>query len=105
MPPQPDSKFPDGDVEQKDDKHSTLLRSRLTAKWDIKDCKIEPFASVELFTRTDEWCGHDKLRYRLGAEYKIDKDNDISIYYMYQDNHSSSNPAGHAIGIGYTFEL
>lgn len=105
LPPVPDSKFPDGNVEKKDNKHNTTLRSRLTAKWDIKNCKIEPFASVELFSRTDEWRGHDKIRYRIGAEYKIDKDNDISIYYMFQDNHSSSKPAGHAIGIGYTFEL
>lgn len=93
------------EAELKDSKHSTLLRSRLTMKWDIKDCKIEPFASVELFTRTDEWCGHDKLRYRVGAEYKIDKKNDISVYYLYQDNHSSSNPAEHVIGVGYSFEL
>jgi hypothetical protein len=93
------------EAELKDSKHSTLIRSRLTAKWDIKNCKVEPFVSVELFTRTDEWCGHDKLRYRIGAEYKIDKKNDISLYYMYQDNHTSSSPAGHAIGVGYSFEL
>lgn len=104
-PVAPDDDASKSEAELKDSKHSTLIRSRLTVKWDIKDCKLEPFASVELFTRTDEWCGHDKLRYRLGAEYKIDKKNDISIYYMYQDNHSSSSPAGHAIGIGYSFEL
>lgn len=103
--PQPAENFPDSDPELKDSKRSTILRSRLTAKWDIRKCKIAPFASVELFTRTDEWCGHDKLRYRLGADYKIDKKNDVTIYYMYQDNHSSDSPAGHAIGVGYSFEF
>ena len=104
-PVAPDDDASKSDAELKDSKHSTVLRSRLSVKWDIKDCKIEPFASVELFTRTDEWCGHDKLRYRIGAEYKIDKKNDFSFYYQYQDNRSSSSPAGHAIGIGYSFEL
>lgn len=93
------------EAELKDGKHNTMIRSRLTAEWDIKKCKFEPFASVELFTRTDEWCGHDKLRYRIGTDYKIDKDNKVSLYYMYQDNHTSSSPAGHAIGVGYSFDL
>lgn len=91
--------------EHKEHKKSTTLRSRITAKWDIKNCKIEPFASVELFTRVDYWKGHDKLRYRIGASYKINKDNDVQLYYQFQDNHSSKSPAGHAIGIGYSIEL
>lgn len=96
---------PNSDSELKEDKHNTVIRSRLTAKWDIKKCKIEPFASIELFTRADEWRGHDKLRYRIGANYKIDKDNELSLFYMYQDNHSSKNPPLHAVGIGYSFDL
>lgn len=96
---------PNSDAELKDDKHNTVLRSRLTAKWDIKKCKIEPFASIELFTRTDEWRTHDKIRYRIGASYKIDKDNELSLYYLFQDNHSSKSPALHAIGVGYSFDL
>ncbi len=95
----------ESNVELKDAKHTTTIRSRLTAKWDIKKCKLAPFASIELFTRVDEWTGHDKLRYRLGADYKIDKDNEISLYYMFQDNHSSKSPAGHAVCVGYSFDL
>lgn len=102
---EPEEDSPNGGSELKNAKRSTTLRSRLTAKWDIKKCKITPFASVELFTRTDDWKGHDKLRYRLGADYKIDKDNELSLYYMYQDNHASSSPAGHAVCVGYSFDL
>lgn len=104
-PPVASKEFPNGGSEIKDRKHDTVLRSRLMAKWDLKKCKFEPFASVELFSRTDRWKGHDKLRYRIGTEYKIDKDNDIQVYYQFQDNHSSDNPAGHAIGVGYSFEF
>ena len=61
--------------EFKEATHNTTLRSRLSAKWDISNCKITPFASVELYTRLDEWKGCDKLRYRAGASYKINKKN------------------------------
>ena len=93
------------EVEQKDAKRNTTLRSRLTVKWDIKKCPIKPFVSAELFTRADEWRFHDKIRYRAGANYKIDKDNSVSLYYLYQDANDDDEPAGHAIGIGYSFDL
>ena len=91
--------------EFKEAKENTTLRSRLSAKWDIRDCKITPFASVELYTRLDEWKGCDKLRYRAGASYKINKDNEISLFYLYQDANDDDEPKGHAVGIGYSIDL
>ena len=93
------------EVEQKDPKRNTTLRTRLTVKWDIRKCPVEPFVSAELYTRADEWRFHDKIRYRAGANYKIDKDNSVSLYYLYQDANDDDEPAGHAIGIGYSFDL
>ena len=89
----------------KEAKHNTTLRSRLTAKWDIENCKITPFASVELYTRLDEWKGFDRLRYRLGADYKIDKKNKVSLYYLFQHDNNEEKTKGHAIGIGYSLDL
>ena len=91
--------------ELKDAKHNVTLRSRLTAKWDIANCKITPFASVELYTRLDDWKGFDKLRYRLGASYKIDKDNEITLYYLFQHENDIDKPRTHAIGLGYSIDL
>ena len=91
--------------EFKEAKHNTTLRSRLSAKWDISNCKITPFASVELYTRLDEWKGCDKLRYRAGASYKINKKNEISLFYLYQDANDDDEPKGHAVGIGYSLDL
>ena len=93
------------EVEQKDAKRNTTLRSRLTIKWDIRKCPIEPFVSAELFTRTDEWRFHDKIRYRAGANYKIDKDNSVSLFYIFQNANDDDEPAGHAIGASYSFDL
>lgn len=91
--------------ELKNAKENTTLRSRLSAKWDIRNCKVTPFASVELYTRFDEWKGCDKMRYRIGASYKINKDNEISLFYLYQDANDDDEPKGHAIGIGYSIDL
>lgn len=91
--------------EFKESKENTTLRSRLTAKWDIPKCKINPFASIELYTRLDQWKGNDKLRYRIGASYKIDKDNSISLFYLYQDTNDNDEPKGHAIGFEYSIDL
>ena len=89
--------------ETKEAKHNLTLRSRLNVKYDIRNCKINPFASVELYTRLDEWKGYDKLRYRLGASYKINKDNSISLYYLFEDVNGGAN--GHAIGLEYSIDL
>ena len=91
--------------EFKDAKDNLSLRSRLTVKYDIPNCKINPFASVELYTRLDEWKGCDKVRYRIGGSYKINKKNSISLYYLYQDVNDIDEPDGHAIGVEYSIDL
>ncbi|MBE6303309.1 MAG: DUF2490 domain-containing protein [Bacteroidales bacterium] len=95
----------DTDAEYKGSKNNTTLRSRLTVKWDIRKCPIKPFVSAELFTRVDEWRFHDKIRYRAGVDYKIDKDNSVSLFYIYQNANDDDEPAGHAIGASYSFDL
>ena len=95
--------FEETALEEKDAKHNLTLRSRVNVKYDIPNCKINPFASVELYTRLDEWKGYDKLRYRLGASYKINKDNSISLYYLFEDVNGGAN--GHAIGLEYSIDL
>ncbi len=89
--------------EFKEAKHNLTLRSRVNVKYDIPNCKVNPFASVELYTRLDEWKGYDKFRYRLGASYKINKDNSISLYYLFEDVNGEAN--GHAIGFEYSIDL
>ena len=91
------------DPEFKETKYNLTLRSRVNVKYDIPNCKVNPFASIELYTRLDEWKGYDKLRYRLGASYKINKDNSISLYYLFEDVNGEAN--GHAIGFEYSIDL
>ena len=60
---------------------------------------------MELYTRLDEWRGCDKVRYRIGGSYKINKKNSISLYYLYQDVNDIDEPDGHAIGVEYSIDL
>lgn len=92
------------EYEFKDTKENLSLRSRISIKYDIPNCKINPFASAELYTRLDKWQAFDKARYRAGATYKINKKNSISLYYLYQDVNGNA-PDGHAIGFEYSIDL
>lgn len=90
--------------EFKEAKENLSLRSRLSIKYDIPNCKVNPFASAELYTRLDKWQIFDKARYRAGASYKINKKNSVSLYYLYQDV-NGNDPDGHAIGLEYSIDL
>ena len=90
--------------ELKEAKDNLALRSRLSIKYDIPNCKVNPFISAELYTRLDKWQTFDKARYRAGATYKINKKNSISLYYLYQDV-SGNDPNGHAVGFEYSIDL
>ena len=90
--------------EFKEAKENLSLRSRFSVKYDIPNCKINPFASAELYTRLDKWQLFDKARYRAGAAYKINKKNTISLYYLYQDVNGNA-PNGHAVGFEYSIDL
>ena len=95
---------PTPEPEFKNAKENLSLRSRLSVKYDIPNCKVNPFVSAELYTRLDKWQAFDKARYRAGATYKINKKNSVSLYYLYQDV-SGNDPDGHAIGFEYSIDL
>jgi hypothetical protein len=90
--------------ELKEVKENLSLRSRLSIKYDIPNCKINPFISAELYTRLDKWQAFDKARYRAGASYKINKKNDISLFYLYEDV-NGNDPDCHAVGFEYSIDL
>lgn len=91
--------------ELKEHKNNTVLRSRITAKWDIPKCKVNPFVSTELYSRLDKWRGFEKLRSRIGASYKINKDNSIELYYLFEKAGEKGEANTHAIGLGYSIDL
>ncbi len=85
-------------------KAGSVLRSRIQAEYDIPSCTWTPNASVELY---NAW-SVQKVRYTIGADWKINKKNSFSIYYRFQDNRGSSDDGDldmHIIGLGYNFKF
>ncbi len=85
-------------------KGKNVLRSRLQVDYDIPSCKVDPYASVEL---TNAW-SVQKVRYTLGAEWKIRKVHTLNFYYRYQDIRNDdfdSEPDMHILGLGYKYKF
>ncbi len=85
----------------KDGKAQHVLRSRLQAEYDIPKCKVDPYASIELYNRKG---GLQKIRYTAGADWKITKQHVLGAFYRYIDSHDD-DPNLHAIGIGYKYKF
>lgn len=93
----------ESETDDKKAKDRTILRSRLTAEYNIKHCPINPYASAEygcgLSYTTNKW------KFTAGADYKINKTNIITAFYRYQTEDDDDDPNGHIIGIGYKIKL
>ena len=73
-----------------------LLRSRLQLGYGIRSINLSPYVSAELFS-SDKL---DYVWYTVGAEYKINPQHVLDLYYRYQDK-SSLN----IIGVGYKYKF
>lgn len=87
-------------------RHKHVLRSRAKVEYNIPKCKIDPYASVELYNGWEL----DKTRYIVGLEWKIRKAHIIDLYYRY-DNMGKQDPLEntdndmHILGATYTYKF
>lgn len=85
-------------------KGSNVLRSRLQVECNIPKCKVDPFASAELF---NAW-SIQKVRYTVGADWKIRKRHTLTAFYRFQDvrhNDIDDDPDTHVLGLGYNYKF
>ena len=82
-----------------------VLRSRLQATYDIPGCKLEPYASAELYNNLKEGMSLQKTRYMVGVGYTLRKSNEFKLYYAYQNEADDDEPAGHIIGLSYCYSF
>ncbi len=80
-----------------------FLRYRAKLEYDIKNCKLTPLISAEAF--------HDlsgsqiyKMRYALGAEYKLNKKSSLQLRYML-DYYLQEYQNKHIINLGYKYKF
>ncbi|MDH6358344.1 DUF2490 domain-containing protein [Parabacteroides sp. PF5-9] len=83
------------------------LRSRLQITYDIRKSKFEPFASIELYHTLNDPTGNglDRVRYTGGSAYKLNKQNELSLYYRYVSYADDEENSRHMIGLGYSFKF
>ena len=91
------------EMDDKKAKDRTILRSRITAQYDVKRCPLDPYVSVEygcgLNYTTNKW------KFMVGTDIKINKQNVIDAFYRYQTEDDDEDPNGHIIGVGYKYKF
>jgi hypothetical protein len=81
-----------------------VLRSRLQVEYCIPRSKFRPYASVELYNGSG---GIEKVRYSAGTKYKINKKNELKVYYLFQkhDDDSDGSVNNHVLGVSYEYKF
>jgi hypothetical protein len=87
-----------------DSGEKNALRQRLKVEYNTRKCKWDPYASVEIVNELDDNFTFKKMRYTVGVDYKINKQNTLSIGYLYQRKFAADLNF-YALSIGYSLKL
>lgn len=87
------------------DNRRHVLRSRLQIGYDIPKCKVDPYASAELFNDLKNGFCIQKTRFTAGVECKIRKVHVLKLYYYYQHEPDDEEPGGHVAGLSYCYNF
>ena len=86
-----------------DKKDRSVLRSKLTAQYNIRHCPVNPYASV------DYGCGlnytANKWKFTAGTDINLSKVHKLDVFYRYQTENDDEDPNGHLLGLGYKFNF
>lgn len=93
------------ELDYKEAQDRNVLRSRLGVDYNIPNCKLNPFASVEFFNGLNDSFQTQKTRLTAGFDFSIKKKHTFEVAYMWQDQASDDEPAGSVIDLGYTFKF
>lgn len=86
-----------------DDSNANILRYKAEINYNIKKCKITPFAGAEAFQETSG--GElNKMRYFLGLDYKLSKKNHIEANYKF-DYFQNELKNKHIVSLGYKLKF
>lgn len=80
-----------------------VLRSKLTAEYNIKGAPLNPFASVD-YGRGLNY-GANKWKFSVGCDWKINRQNHLTVFYRYQTENDDDEPDGHILGFGYKIKF
>jgi hypothetical protein len=84
------------------------LRSRMKAAYNIKGIPLKPYASVEYYfgLKTYKPSEAERSRTIVGADYKVTDRQQISMFYVYQNEVNVNRPLNkNILGIEYSYKL
>ena len=83
------------------------LRSRLKVDYNIRKSKFAPYASLEMFNTLNDprKNGINQWRAIAGVDYKMNKNNAVTLYYRYNNTIDEDEMNIHYIGAGYSFKF
>lgn len=82
-----------------DAKDRFVLRSKVTAEYNIKGVPLNPFASID-YGRGLNY-NANKWKFSVGCDWKINRHNHLSLFYRFQTENDDDEPNGHIIGMNY----
>lgn len=85
--------------------HDHILRSRLAASYNIRRCKFEPFANIELLSDLTSGMAIDQIRYTLGSDYKLNKREVLTLQFRYKDRADQDESNGYLVTFGYSISF
>lgn len=85
--------------------HDHVLRSRLSASYNIRHSKFEPSASIELLSDLSSALSTDQIRFTLGMDYKLSKKSTLGLQWRYKDRADQDESNGHLVTLGYSFSF
>ena len=80
-----------------------LLRSRLAVSYNIRHCKLEPGASIELHNDLSDGFALDEVRYAVSLDYKLSNANKLSLTFRYTANQGGDDACLLSAGYVYSF--
>jgi len=92
------SNYADDDVNDK-----TFMRYKASVKYDIQKCRFTPLVAIEAFQELNNNSLY-KMRYTLGGDYKIFKNNYLSVKYKF-DYYQKEYLNKHIIDLGYKIKF
>ena len=87
------------------DDHIKNLRFKTGAKYGIKNWKLDPTASIEIFRRyQDGEVGWNKVRFKLGTELDLKEFGELGAFYAIEKEFGRSiQPTNYIIGLNYSY--
>ena len=98
----------EGFIENGSENNNVNLRNRLSAEYDIRKFKPDPFFDVELFRRIyDLESGRfNKIRWTLGVQFPLYKNSAVKLFYRLDHELNEMYPKDtYIIGLGYSYSF